>query len=86
MDKELYIKYIKFTSRQEIHRNPKIKGCPTPDCEGILDKPEFPFIEVITCQTCEKEYCFKCLHPPHTGETCEEKIDADYEEWATPNA
>lgn len=81
----MYEKYIKFTNRHEIHRNPNFKGCPTPDCEGFLKKPLWIECEEIQCNDCNKIYCFKCLHEPHQGETCEQKIEKDYEAWASPN-
>ncbi|CDW75180.1 ibr domain containing protein [Stylonychia lemnae] len=83
MDDDTYSKYFKFSNRQEIHRNPRMKGCPTPDCEGYLEKPHISSETQVICDTCKKCYCFNCLHTPHPSETCEQKIAKDYEEWAT---
>lgn len=32
MSKETYEKYLRFNKQIEIHRNPNLKFCPTPDC------------------------------------------------------
>lgn len=65
-----------------------MKGCPTVDCEGYLRAPqEDPRCELpAECGECSKLYCYKCLHLFHPGESCEEKIDKDYQEWAEPNS
>ena len=40
MSEEIYNKYLKFNKRNEVNRNPELKWCPTPDCEGYLQKPQ----------------------------------------------
>ena len=40
MSTETYNKYLKFNRQNEINRNPNLKFCPTPNCEGFLLKPE----------------------------------------------
>lgn len=40
MSKEIYEKYLRFNKHNEINRNPKLKFCPTPNCEGFLEKIE----------------------------------------------
>ena len=83
MSDDTYKKYFKFANRQEIHRNPNLKGCPTADCEGYLEKPDIDCSDNnVTCNNCLKVFCFNCLHHPHLNETCEQKISKDYEEWA----
>lgn len=62
-----------------------MKGCPTPDCEGFLTKPPSNGDQEVKCFSCEKCYCYRCLYTPHPGETCDQKIDKDYEQWAIPN-
>lgn len=71
MSKEVYDKYFKFSKRQEVNRDPNMKGCPTPDCEGYLEKPTIHNISEISCSVCKKCYCYKCLFTPHPGETCD---------------
>jgi E3 ubiquitin-protein ligase RNF19A len=39
MSPNIYDKYLKFNKRNEVSRNPNLKWCPTPDCEGYLEKP-----------------------------------------------
>jgi hypothetical protein len=85
MEAETYEKFVKFISRLEIHRNPNIKGCPTIDCEGILNKPSDEDILEVQCSACNKVYCISCLHEPHEGKTCEELIENDYEQWKSSN-
>lgn len=85
MNPDLYEKFIKFSDRIEIHRNPNLKFCPTTDCEGFLRKGPASS-KNVTCDQCKKEICFACLSPAHEGESCESKMDKDYLEWATPNA
>jgi hypothetical protein len=40
MTEDLYEKYLRFNKKNEINRNPKLKFCPTPNCEGYLNKPD----------------------------------------------
>jgi IBR domain, a half RING-finger domain len=81
---ESYSKYMKFTNRQKIYKDPTLKGCPTVDCEGCLKRtnPDTPAV----CCDCQKQFCFKCLNTWHPSETCESQIDKGYEEWALPNS
>ncbi len=79
MTPDTYQKYEKFTRRLQILKDPSLKGCPTVDCEGFLRRP-LPHISnnLSLCCECNKNYCFKCLHLIHPGETCEQKIDKEY--------
>lgn len=89
MSQETYKKYQKFIKRLEIYKNPQLKGCPTIDCEGALQKgkinPNTNSLPASVCCECHRAYCYKCLNLWHPGETCEEKIDKGYDEWAIPN-
>jgi hypothetical protein len=40
IDEATYTKYLKFNRQNEINRNPKLKFCPTTNCEGFLSKPK----------------------------------------------
>lgn len=88
MSSDIYSKYLKFTRRLQIYKDPSLKGCPTVDCEGYLKKPmpSENYCPPAICNECKKAYCFKCLNLWHPSETCEEKIDKGYEEWAKPNS
>lgn len=90
MEKDIYNKYLRFNRQNEINRNPDLKFCPTPNCEGFLTKPltssSSGFQKIVKCEVCLKETCFNCLHPSHPGETCDAKLDKDYEDWALPKA
>lgn len=39
LSEETHKKFLKFTKRLEILRNPILKECPSVDCEGYLRKP-----------------------------------------------
>ena len=67
MTPDIYSKYVKFKGRKEILRNPNLKLCPTPDCEGYLEKPTNIEPTDIKCPHCKKVYCFGCLLKPHPG-------------------
>jgi hypothetical protein len=77
MSEETVKKYQRFLKRNEVSRNPSLKFCPSPDCEGVLKKPlVLPGNE--TCTLCEKTYCFQCLRPPHEAATCEANFEKEY--------
>lgn len=78
MSPEIYNKYIKFNGRKEINRNPDLKWCPTPDCEGYLNKPTNLEPLEVECRICKKTTCFGCLLKPHPGQTCENVLDKEY--------
>lgn len=78
MDNEIYKKYIKFKGRNEILRNPNLKLCPTPDCEGYLEKPCNLDDLDVKCILCEKIHCFGCLLKPHPEHSCEQVLDKEY--------
>lgn len=56
----------------------KYKKCPTPDCDNILCSPEISGSnyaggldkEVVVCDSCGCDYCFKCL-ASHYDTDCE---------------
>ena len=52
MSPPIYEKYIKFNGRREINRNPDLKWCPTPDCEGYLKKPLLEAKLEASCPIC----------------------------------
>ena len=63
MTKNDYEKYVRFTNKQEIHKNPNLKECPSVDCEGLLVKPsQDSATNLAECEKCLKVYCYKCLH------------------------
>lgn len=82
MSANIYEKYIRFNGRKEVNRNPDLKWCPTPDCEGYLKKPLLSDKLEVTCQVCKKVTCFGCLQTPHEGTTCEDLMEKEYATWA----
>jgi hypothetical protein len=84
MSKEIYEKYLRFNKQNEINRNPKLKFCPVPNCEGFLEKNKIDVDTLVKCAVCDTYACFMCLNPPHPGETCDTKLEKEYHNWATP--
>lgn len=62
----------------------KYKMCPTPDCDNILCSPEISGStytaalekEVVVCDSCGSDYCFKCL-TSHYDTDCEKNKAAE---------
>lgn len=77
---ENFAKYKKFLERENLHRDPSVKFCIQPDCEGFIKSSnENPR---SLCNKCRFEMCFKCGRAWHSGKTCDEANDLDYNRWA----
>ena len=75
----VYQKYLKFKRRAEIMKDPTVRWCLTPNCEGYArGSQENP---KIVCPECAAEMCFRCGEAWHSR-TCEEAVDRAYESWA----
>lgn len=61
-------------------RDQSLKWCPQPNCEGYMRGSESD--PHVTCPICGYEMCFRCGSQWHGKETCEQHMDAAYEEWA----
>ncbi|CAG9333288.1 unnamed protein product [Blepharisma stoltei] len=77
---ELFQKYKKFKWRLELLKDPSVKWCQTPNCEGFMrgsnDNPH------LVCPVCGLNVCFKCGNIWHGKKNCEKIIDEAYEIWA----
>ena len=67
MDPAIHTKYLRFKDREEVHKDPNMRWCPLPDCEGKLQKPETEDIKESECNKCHQMSCFYCLQKAHPG-------------------
>lgn len=76
-DGQLIAKYNKFSRNKRVLSNKDMKFCPIINCEGFASFSGSKFVECINGHV----FCFNCLRPEHTGQSCEEIIDRDFEDW-----
>lgn len=77
---ELKEKYEKFKARCQLNKNPNVRWCTTPNCEGHMIGSETE--KHLKCPVCSKEICFVCRADWHPDRTCESVIDSEYNLWA----
>ena len=78
-DDFLIDKYKKFKKRIEVINNPKMKFCPSPDCNSYAElKNEDE--KYVKCEN-GHQFCFNCLKPWHGKKACEDQIDKDFISW-----
>lgn len=80
VDEETVGKYRRFRERAEMAQDPSVRWCPQPNCEGYMRGSESD--PHLTCPFCHYEVCFKCNSQWHGKQSCEQHLDAAYEEWA----
>lgn len=80
VDEEVFGKYKRFKERAEMAKDSSVRWCPQPNCEGYMRGSESD--PHLTCPICKYELCFKCSSQWHGKQTCEQHLDAAYEEWA----
>ena len=74
--KELYEKYLEFSLRRFLAREPNVRSCPSPDCpyayilENISGCEEYHF--VCENESCGREFCYQCKCSWHPDRTCQE--------------
>ncbi|OMJ68911.1 hypothetical protein SteCoe_33493 [Stentor coeruleus] len=73
-------KYKKFLQRDNLLRNPLVKFCIQPDCEGFIEGNSQNTHSF--CNKCNFEMCFNCGKAWHIGKTCDEVQDIEYNSWA----
>ena len=74
-----FTRYQQFLLAASIRADPNRKGCPAPDCTGIIcrnqnldsqkDWKAPPYTE---CDLCSKSCCFECIRDYHPGVTCKQ--------------
>ena len=61
-------KYKKIYQFQLISKDPNAKLCPKKDCEGVIRSSGVAMEESMTCETCQRKFCRKCLLAFHEGD------------------
>ena len=93
LDVESYQDYERNRYWAQKQRDPNTRYCTEPECSALIDNgsDENPH---ITCPSCSREYCFKCMRIWHDGTTCDENIQNNvksddsqlqFEEWVAEN-
>lgn len=80
---KMYNKYQRFKFVEEMSKDPNLKWCPRPDCEGydigsITER-------CLRCNKCEFNYCFYCLQKWTFGHKCNRNQDYEFDSWAKGN-
>ena len=80
---ELFEKYLKFKTRNEISKNPNLIPCPSVNCESYAQKEENN--QFVKCQE-GHEFCSICKDKWHKGKNCNiEEIKALVEDYHLKN-
>ncbi|OMJ86628.1 hypothetical protein SteCoe_11844 [Stentor coeruleus] len=77
---DFVIKYDKFCKREKLIKDPFIKFCNQPDCEGYIRGSSTDVHQF--CNICSHEMCFLCGKDWHLEVTCEEIEIKKYNKWA----
>lgn len=80
---EIYNKYIRFKKVEELNKEPFLRFCPKPDCEGYAVGSLK--ISKLDCNVCGYQYCFYCAEAWHEKEKCKFSEDQDMNKWAFAN-
>ena len=77
----LFDKYTSFKNNEELSRDPFLRWCPKPDCNGYdtgsLQKNQ------LTCSVCKFNYCYYCSEAWHPGKTkCKASSEKEMDRWA----
>ena len=80
---ELYNKFLRFKKVEELNKEPFLRWCPKPDCEGY-DKGSLK-INKLQCNICKHKYCFYCGDPWHRWRKCKFSEDKEMDKWAKEN-
>ena len=79
----LFEKYILFRNNDEFSKNPLLRWCPKPDCQGYdtgcLNKNK------LICNVCQFQYCYYCGEEWHSTTKCKANIDKEFDKWAKTN-
>ena len=77
-DTNLLAKYRKFKEKARIIEDPDKKFCPSPNCDGYIQRD--PATNYVKCTNGHKS-CFKCLKDWHGKAACDSEIDKDFQLW-----
>mmetsp|Transcript_23900 Transcript_23900/g.29743 ORF Transcript_23900/g.29743 Transcript_23900/m.29743 type:complete len:94 (-) Transcript_23900:567-848(-) len=66
--KEIYEKYLQFKLNIDVDLNPKLKWCPSSDCNRYVEKKGM-FAKKASCE-CGAVVCLKCGQLDHPGRKC----------------
>jgi hypothetical protein len=80
LSNESFAKYKKFLERDNHLRDPSVKFCIKPDCQGFIRGCHINPLSL--CNKCKFEMCFKCGKAWHKDKTCDEVQDLEYNSWA----
>eukprot|EP00359_Climacostomum_virens_P003719 CAMPEP_0204916584 /NCGR_PEP_ID=MMETSP1397-20131031/14338_1 /ASSEMBLY_ACC=CAM_ASM_000891 /TAXON_ID=49980 /ORGANISM="Climacostomum Climacostomum virens, Strain Stock W-24" /LENGTH=451 /DNA_ID=CAMNT_0052089119 /DNA_START=352 /DNA_END=1710 /DNA_ORIENTATION=- len=76
-------KYKKFRIKAELSKDPHLRWCPRPNCEGYCLGSSSK--KHLTCTLCLHEYCYYCSEPWHGDSPCKEQGDQLLDAWAREN-
>ena len=80
---ELFFKFKKFQKAQSLNKNPNLRWCPKPDCEG-WDKGNMQSRE-LTCNQCGFKFCYYCQEPWHGNSKCRAQVDFALDKYSKKN-
>lgn len=80
---QLHDKYKRFSAKAMINKDPHIRWCPRPNCEGY-SKGSSSHTH-LTCRVCLLEYCYYCSEAWHGDAPCKDQADQLLDAWAREN-
>lgn len=80
---QLHEKFRVFRMKSELSKDPHMRWCPRPNCEGYCSGSSSK--KHLTCGVCLFEYCYYCSEAWHGQEPCKEDADELLDAWAREN-
>lgn len=79
-----YMKYKTYRRLRLLEKNINLRWCSKRGCDGysigsVKNKK-------LTCNKCDSNFCYFCGNDWHEGKKCTNKIDKDFEKWASNNS
>lgn len=79
-----YMKYKTFRRLRLLEKNINLRWCSKIGCEGysigsVKNKK-------LTCNKCDSNFCYFCGNDWHEGKKCSNKLDKEFEKWASSNS
>jgi hypothetical protein len=81
-DAEAMEKLGRFKEKRELEKDPLVRWCLRPDCEGYIRATSFN-VRKVNCPKCNMAICFKCKEEYHGRWTsCASNMEKKFKEWS----
>lgn len=83
---ELWTKFERFKLKRELERDPLVRYCTKPGCDGHMRGKSNGETQKLQCPKCSTWVCFLCREEWHgEGLSCEALLDKQLEGWVKNN-